>query len=320
MATSDAGSNRQGIDFLDKGSAIYIALGDAVSLVYSFPTTMLPAMHRVGGYAVGEHDRVFNGKIDPVGFEHGFDRLLTTQELVMGVIFGGEERGDIAYALRELHRNVHGTMPDGEKYHAWNPRLWKWFWMGSVSAYLNVYETFRGYPSAAFREETYQGFVQLGEQFGVKGMPDSYDEFIVEWPIERDLYMAATPEAHYLAEQLTSAISKPTFAQWIPRALWILLTLPLRRTLRLALLVAFVPEQNEMIGIRANKLDAFELMLHRLFWRLIPTSVTRKFVPVYFYLRRRFGNPSWRRHYSRESMSKHRVSHSAPAQCVHKAS
>lgn len=291
---------------LAKGSALYQVLGDAVSLIYAYPTEVLPAMHRIGGFGVGQHDRVFNGTIDPIGFEHEFDRFLTTQELVMGVVFGGDERADIAYAVRELHRDIHGTMPDGEKYHAWNPRLWRWFWLGSVSAWMRIYEMFRGFPSAQFREDTYLGFVELGGQFGVRDMPATYDEFIDFWPGERELYLAATPEAHFLAEQLTSAMYKPTFARWLPTWVWFLLTFPLRRVFRISLLVGFVPTQNALIGIHSNRFDEWELALHRLFWRAFPVALSSRFVPVYFYLRRRLGQPSWRRHYSREQLDRGR--------------
>lgn len=294
--------NTETSGLLAKDSALYRVLGDAVSLLYAYPTEVLPTMNRVGGFGVGQHDRVFNGSIAPVGFEHEFDRFLNTQELVMGVVFGGSERADIAYAVRELHRDVHGKMLNGEKYHAWNPRLWRWFWLGSVSAWMRIYDSFRGFPSSQFREETYLGFVELGGQFGVRDMPATYDDFIAFWPGERELFSAATPQARFLADQLTSAMYKPTFARWLPTWLWCLLTLPLRRVLRISLLVGFVPEQNALIGIRSNRLDRWELVIHRVFWRAIPLALSSRSVPTYFYLRGRFGQPSWRRHYSREQL------------------
>ena len=137
-------------------------------------------------------------------------------------------------------------------------------------------------------------------------MPATYEEFINFWPGERELYLAATPEAIFLAEQLTSAMYKPTFAARLPTWVWFLLTLPLRRVFRISLLVGFVPEQNALIGIRANRLDAVELALHRLFWRVVPVALSSRFVPLYFYLRGRFGRPSWRRHYSREQLERKR--------------
>ena len=87
-----------------KGSPLYVMLGDAVSLIYGYPSTVVPAMHRVGGYGVGQHDRVFNGRIDPLGFEHEIGRFRDTMELVMGVVFGGPKSADIGYAVRELGR------------------------------------------------------------------------------------------------------------------------------------------------------------------------------------------------------------------------
>ena len=289
-----------------KGSPLYVMLGDAVSLIYGYPSTVVPAMHPVGGYGVGQHDRVFNGRIDPLGFEHEIGRFRDTMELVMGVVFGGPKSADIAYAVRELHRGVHGTMPDGNRYHAWNPRMWRWFWSGSVAAWMNAYEEFRGYPSAAFRDDVYVGFVELGRQFGVKGMPETYREFVAFWPSERDLFSTGTPEARFLADQLTANILKPSAAQWIPTWAWIAVTLPLRRVFRMALIAGFTPEQNEQIGIRKNRFDALELRLHKAFWHMVPTSLSRRFVPAYFFLRERFGTPSWHRHYSRAALDARR--------------
>jgi len=291
---------------LVKGSPLYTMMADAVTYIYAYPSTVAPAMHKVGGYAVGEHDRVFDGRVNPVGFEHEMSRFYTTQEIVFGIVFGGPESADIAYALRELHRGVHGVMPDGEKYHAWNPRLWRWFWMSSVSSYMNIYDTFRGYPSREFRESVYTGFIELGQLFGVKDMPTSFDEFSVVWPQERDLFAASTPEGCFLADQLSSNMFKPTYAQWIPKWIWVLLTLPLRRTFRMALIAGFPAVQYEMIGIKANRIDAVELALHKLFWRLVPVALSSRFAPIYFYLRGHYGTPSWRRHYSRSQLDQRR--------------
>jgi len=301
-------------DVLAKGSPLYAMLGDAVSLIYAYPTTLVPAMHRVGGFGVSQHDRVFDGRIDPVGFEHEIGRFRDTMELVMGVVFGGPKSADIAYAVRELHRGVHGTMPDGSRYHAWNPRMWRWFWSGSVSAWMNLYEEFRGYPSEAFRDDVYVGFVELGRQFGVRDMPPSYREFTAFWPGERDLFGTCTPEAQFLVGQLTGEILKPTKAQWIPTWAWILGTLPLRRTFRMALIAGFSQKQNEQIGIHKNRFDELELLLHKVFWRMVPIPLSRRFVPAYFHLRERFGSPSWHRHYSRAALDarRHGLRNAAP--------
>jgi len=301
-------------ELIAKGSALYAMLGDAVSLIYAYPTTVVSAMHRVGGFGVGQHDRVFDGRIEPVGFEHEIGRFRDTQELVMGAVFGGSKSADIAFAVRELHRGVHGTTPDGDRYHAWNPRMWRWFWLGIVSAWMNLYEAFRGYPSEAFREDVYGGFVELGRQIGVRDMPLSYREFVAFWPTERDLFGAGTPEARFLADQLTRNILKPTKGQWIPTWAWILVTLPLRRTFRIALIAGFTPEQNEQIGVRKNRLDDLELRLHKAFWRMVPVLVSRRFVPAYLFLRERFGSPSWHRHYSRAALDarRHKMRNAAP--------
>ena len=301
-------------ELIAKGSALYAMLGDAVSLIYAYPTTVVSAMHRVGGFGVGQHDRIFDGRIDPVGFEHEIGRFRDTQELVMGAVFGGSKSADIAYAVRELHRGVHGTTSDGNRYHAWNPRMWRWFWLGIVSAWMNLYEAFRGYPSEAFREDVYGGFVELGRRIGVRDMPHSYREFVAFWPTERDLFGASTPEARFLADQLTRNILKPTKAQWIPTWMWVLVTLPLRRTFRMALIAGFTPEQNDQIGIQKNRLDDLELRLHKAFWRMVPVLVSRRFVPTYLFLRERFGSPSWHRHYSRAALDarRHKMRNAAP--------
>ena len=78
------------------------------------------------------------------------------------------------------------------------------------------------------------------------------------------------------------------------------------RTLRIALIVGFTAEQNEQIGIRKNRLDELELFLHKMFWRMVPVRLSRRFVPSYLYLRDRFGNPSWHRHYSRAALDARR--------------
>jgi hypothetical protein len=80
------------------------------------------------------------------------------------------------------------------------------------------------------------------------------------------------------------------------------------------LIAGFSPEQNEQIGIRKNLFDDLELLLHKLFWRMIPIRLSRRFVPTYFHLRERFGSPSWHRHYSRVALDarRHEIRNAAP--------
>ena len=65
--------------------------------------------------------------------------------------------------------------------------MWRWIWLGLISAYMNVYDEFRGYPSEAFREDVYAGFVEFGRRIGVRDMPPSYREFVTLWSSEHNI-------------------------------------------------------------------------------------------------------------------------------------
>lgn len=292
-------------ELIGPGSALYRIFGDFTSFVYaSMPASTVGVLHPKGAQGLGEHDHWFGTDPAQLGIEDALRRVWETLELVAGVIYGGDEREYIAHAIRELHRPVRGTMPDGSRYHAWNADVWNYVWATTLKAVIDSYERMRGFRSRKELDDTYEGFREVGRMFGVRGLPDTWEE-LDEYC--HDLYTNVVQDgrgARFWLAQLTAyGILKPRTARWIPRPVWRLVTLPVRRIFKLSLIITLPEEVDRRFGLRRTAFDRLELALHTAFWRLVPRRVTEGFAPTYFALRRRFGEPVWRRRWSPEVLA-----------------
>ena len=179
-------------------------------------------------------------------------------------------------------------------------------WASVLKALMDTYEQFRGYRSDAEREQAYLGLVEVGRRFGVRWLPDSLDAFDVYWREMVRTTLVATPEAIFLLDQLSGKVMKPRCAPWIPTTVWRLLTLPVRRVLRVGTLVCLPVELDEALGVRRTWVDRLELRVHTAFWRRVPRRMSSKFVPAYFAVAPRVITPVWRGRYSRQRLAEER--------------
>lgn len=276
-----------------------------VLLYANVPALILPTLHPKIGHVLSEKDRALNGSEQLETLQDSARRLISTYEMVMGIVFAGPEGDEVAHGLHELHRPVAGTMPDGSGYHAWNSDVWNWTWGSILKGCLDIADTFGLHRDVAEREAAYRGLNEVGRRFGVRGLPDTYDEFLTWWqPIVADV-LAVNPQVQFIADHALN-LAKPRGWRLVPMPVWRLLSLPLARSIRVGVL-AGVPERfHADMGLRTTAIDRLERCLHGAFWRAVPRSVSGRFAPTYFGLRRRYGTPGWRGAYSRETLTRAR--------------
>lgn len=305
---TDAQHRNQADELLAPGTPLYQTMADVTTVMYAgwMPVLLIPVLQPKAAQGVREHSRMFGAAKAQPGIEDGVGRVRDTLELVGGIVFAKQDGAEAAHALHELHRKVRGTMPDGTRYHAWNQDSWTWVWASVVKALMDSYEQFRGYGSEAEREQAYLGLVEVGRRFGVRWLPDSFDAFSAYWQEMVDTTLVATPEAAFLLEQLSSKIMKPRSAPWIPTPAWTLLTLPIRRVLRVGTLVCLPAELDDALGVHRTWFDRLELRLHTAFWRLVPRRLSATFTPAYFAIAPRIVTPVWRGRYSRRRLAEQR--------------
>jgi hypothetical protein len=125
------------------------------------------------------------------------------------------------------------------------------------------------------------------------------------WQPIVDNTLEVNPQVRFIVEH---ALHPPKPRGWdhVPAPLWRLLALPMTRTLRVGVLAGVPQKFHTDLGLRVSLIDRAERRIHGTFWRFLPRRIVGRFGPIYFGLRRRFGQPGWRTVYSRNTLQANR--------------
>lgn len=296
------------LDLTGPGTPLYEILSDGTIAYAAFPGFIYLTLSPEGGKGVDDHDRVASLAVrDEVRLEDMLIRLVDTLDLVIGIVFAGDEQPIVAQSLRELHRHIEGHLSDGQRYHAWERNLWAWSWAGIIKPIMDTREQLRGFESEHFKQDAYTGFLQIGALIGVKGLPETYDDFEICWEQTWLPYLdtSHSQAAHFLLEQSLNP-TRPRLAPWLPRPVYLALSCPVRNFMRTSLLMVSPPEIDQALGIVRTRADERSVRIHRKVWTTVPSVVTKRWGAAYFWFRLKYGSPTWCRHYSLESLAKYR--------------
>ena len=302
-STSAGGSD----DPLAAGTVGRWIVGHPLVLLYAnVPALIMPTLHPKIAHVLSEKDRTLNGSESLPTLQAASRRLISTYEMVLGIVFAGPEADDVAHGLHELHRPIAGTMPDGTPYHAWNKDVWNWTWGSILKGGLDIADEFGIFRDVSEREQGYRALNEIGRRYGVRSLPETYAEFCTYWQPIVDSELAVGPEVRFIVD---NALHPPKPRGWgrMPEPVWRVVSLPLTRTLRVGVLAGVPAKFHAEMGLRTTVVDSIERRIHGAFWRLLPLKVAGQFAPIYFALRRRFGQPGWRTFYSRTQLAANRT-------------
>lgn len=145
--------------------------GDARLMGGAGYALMLQVAHPVVGAGVSDFS---NFRQDPWG------RLIRTLDYVNVTVFGG---ADAAAAMgartRAMHKQIKGTLPNGEAYHSLEPGAFAWVHATLAHSILRSQELFVGPVSRWERDTFYADWRRLGRYIGVRerDLPDTYPAF-----------------------------------------------------------------------------------------------------------------------------------------------
>lgn len=284
----------------------WIAAHPLVLLYANVPALILPTLHPKIAHVLSEKDRALNGTDTLTDLQSTARRLISTYEMVMGIVFAGPEADDVAHGLYELHRPISGTMPDGSRYHAWNNDVWNWTWGSILKGGIDIADAFKLFRTDDEREQAYRALNEIGRRYGVRSLPETYAAFLDYWTPVVEETLEVGPEVRFIVDHATT-LAKPRGWERVPTPLWRLLSLPATRTIRVGILAGVPQRFHADMGLRITLLDRIERRIHALFWRCVPRRISGTFAPVYFGLRRRYGTPGWRTVYSREQLAADRA-------------
>lgn len=143
--------------------------GDAAMFVGGIRALLLQTMHPAAMQAVADHSG-FRGDM--------WGRLARTSQYLAVTTFGTAEHAEQAIgAVRSIHRQITGTMPDGTPYAASDPHLLAWVHAAQVDSFLLAHQTYGARPLDAAGCDAY--VAQAGEvaaRLGVLDPPRSVAE------------------------------------------------------------------------------------------------------------------------------------------------
>jgi uncharacterized protein (DUF2236 family) len=97
----------------------------------------------------------------------------------MLITHGGREAAAMGRRLRELHKSIKGTDPDGSSYHALEPEAYAWVHATLFQAGIVAHERFIGPLTDAQVAQLYREYMPLGRLLGIResDIPTTYGEF-----------------------------------------------------------------------------------------------------------------------------------------------
>lgn len=284
------------------GLGRHVAGHPLVLLYANVPALIMPTLHPKIAHVLSEKDRALNGSENLTSLQATLRRLISTYEMVLGIVFAGPEADEVAHGLHELHRPIAGSMPDGSPYHAWNKDVWNWTWGSILKGGIDIADELGLLRTDDERQQAYRAFNEIGRRYGVRSLPDTYDDFCVYWQPIVDDGLVVGPEVRFIVHHALNP-AKPRGWSLFPDVLWRIAALPVTRMIRVGVL-AGVPEKfHADMGLRITAVDRIERRMHGAFWRAVPRTFAGQFAPVYFGVRRRFGTPGWRSVYSRARLA-----------------
>lgn len=143
-------------------SAIVRVHGDASMFVGGLRAVMLQTLHPAAMTAVSEHSG-YRGDL--------FGRVARTSTFLATTTFGTAEHAEQAVAaVRRVHEQVTGTLPDGTPYSASDPHLLTWVHIAEIDSFLRAHQAYGAEPLDPTGCDAY--VAEAGVVAGKLGVPD----------------------------------------------------------------------------------------------------------------------------------------------------
>ena len=228
-----------------RGGPVWRVASDSRMLATSGYALLLQVAHPTVGAGVAEHSSF---ESDPWG------RLLRTLDYVHGSIYGGPRMaGEIGCRVRDMHKQIKGVRPDGERYHALEPVAYAWVHATLASGLVEGHRVLATPLAPAEAEGFWEEWVELGRLIGVRprDLPATWAEFPDYFATMIADELADNPTVHTVLATL--ARPAPPEIPGIPEAVWKRLRRPLSAQLRIATVGMLPPLLRYKLGLRWSR-------------------------------------------------------------------
>jgi uncharacterized protein (DUF2236 family) len=233
------------------GSVVYRYASDSRTMLGAGAALLLQVAHPTVGAGVLEHS----------DFEHDpWGRLLRTLDYVNLLVYGTPaQAAETARRVREMHKRIKGTRPDGERYHALEPEAYAWVHATLAEVIVAAHARFGRRMDRGEIEEFWREWRDLGRLLGIR---------------ERDLPPTWAGFRIYVAEMVDGCLERNETTDTVRRALgnpatpplpglgegtWKAVSLPARRASELATAGLLPPALRHKLGIPWSRWDEAQL-------------------------------------------------------------
>lgn len=215
-----------------------------------------------------DHSEFFN---DTIG------RAKRTGPPILSAIYSDDPYG-WGRKVRDFHREIKGSMPDGSRYHALNPELFYWGHATFVDQVIYTTDTFIRRLSEVEKAQIFEESKTWFALYGVsaRSQPQTYAEFCAYWDSMLDRF-GANPTIRYATGYLRKGVPGP---RWVPKPLWNILAAPLNAYLRTVVVGTVPPQMREACDLPWNdrkerRFQRFAALMRRLnrVFNLLPIRV-----------------------------------------------
>ncbi len=176
-------------------------------------------------------------------------RLIRTLDYVNALIYGGEaESARMGRQLRELHKRIQGTTPEGKRYHSLEPGAFAWVHATLLQGTVDAHARFGRPMDPDQLARFYVGYKRLGRLVGVrdKDLPDTWEGFCVYF----DEMVETRLENNDAVQDLLYNMRRPIPPlPWIPDAGWRVARRPMTHILNLGATGMLPPVLRERFGL-----------------------------------------------------------------------
>jgi uncharacterized protein (DUF2236 family) len=233
------------------GTITWRRAGDARVLTAAGYALLLQVAHPTVGAGVSEHSQF---QPDPWG------RLLRTLDYTYTMVYGGPQAaGEMGLRIRAFHKQITGTKPDGQHYHALEPVAYAWVHATLAEAIVLAHERFGRPFTTAQREQFWAEWRSLGRLLGIRAgdLPADWPGFrdYVEEMVDRRL--EHTPAVDEVLEAL--ARPAPPALAGLHRPVWPIARMPLGHFVGLSTAGLLPPALRRRLRIRWTRANELEL-------------------------------------------------------------
>ena len=234
-----------------RGSVTWRYASDARAMFGAGAALLLQVSHPTVAAGVREHSEF---EKDPWG------RLLRTLDFANLLIYGGPEAAArTGRAVREMHKRIKGTGPDGRRYHALEPEAYAWVHATLGEVIIRSHRVFGRQIDRRELEVFYREWKDVGRLLGVRerDLPDDWAGFRAY--VERMVHerLEDNDVVHTVLRSLDSPQAPPL--ELLPEPLWHVITLPASRVMHLATIGLLPRALRDKLDVEWGRREALEL-------------------------------------------------------------